>query len=385
MYVLTNRFNTIAFAAARMIGPAEMLFRKRYPDLGDLVEGVPVTAPPFPKSLVERASAASGPQSVVAIECVGATAGPPGAVADFGGPVLWTEVVAVHVPSDAARRSLVMTRHANVEIDPRLVQSTPELFTPAGHSDPTAVVDATRAAAYPRATGQAFDWHSWDAVRGAANGMRLGAQSDGTRARAAAFIEMHLSTPSAQFAELAPTTTADHCDRAVFTAACEALSGSDAKSRWRPSEIAEATMSRSLALVSDDDDRRAIRVNLDRVRELARSPESFEPFKSPTRGLASAKALLLVLLRRELERIYGWDRAMTGADPETHQLALAMAGALRGVSREHWTMRSTALDDAAVGALVRGDSDTAGFEVHTGTDGELLINGVPTTSNALRL
>jgi hypothetical protein len=85
--------------------------------------------------------------------------------------------------------------------------------------------------------------------------------------------------------------------------------------------------------------------NLGRVRSIVNLEVDFEPFRQSARALVSAKALLLVLLRQELDQLLAWSDEETGADDATRIVSAVLAGRLRGLARESAELRSMKLDD----------------------------------------
>ena len=95
---------------------------------------------------------------------------------------------------------------------------------------------------------------------------------------------------------------------------------------WSPNEVLDAVEARVREADLADDAVDAMVRNLGRVRSIVNVEVDFEPFRPSARALVSAKALLLVLLRQELDQLLAWSDDETGADDATRIVAAVLAG-----------------------------------------------------------
>ena len=142
-------------------------------------------------------------------------------------------------------------------------------------------------------------------------------------------------------------------DHVGFRAAYEVLGERDVTEAWSPNEVLDAVEARVRKAGLADDAADAMVRNLGRVRSIVNVEVDFEPFRPSARALVSAKALLLVLLRQELDQLLAWSDEETGADDATRIVAAVLAGRLRGLSRESTELRSLELDDLTAAWAVR--------------------------------
>src|SRR6185437_1000463 len=98
----------------------------------------------------------------------------------------------------------------------------------------------------------------------------------------------------------------------------------DVSEAWSPNEVLDAVEARVREADLADDAVDAIIRNLGRVRSIVNVEVDFEPFRQSGRALVSAKALLLVLLRPELDELLAWPEDETGADDATRIVAAVL-------------------------------------------------------------
>jgi hypothetical protein len=110
--------------------------------------------------------------------------------------------------------------------------------------------------------------------------------------------------------------------------------------------VLAAVVERVKAAALTADDLGLVMRNLQRVRQLVDAEVEFEPFRSTTSALLSAKGLILVLLRPNLADLLAWPESETGADAATQLVAAIFAGRLRGLAREDVALRTLAFDEA---------------------------------------
>jgi hypothetical protein len=136
------------------------------------------------------------------------------------------------------------------------------------------------------------------------------------------------------------TTTAG---RRLFAAATEILRQEDRAAAWRPLEVLGRIEDSLSSTKMSKKDEGEISRNLRPIGAILRNERDFKPF-GPDSGLASAKALLLALLRPDPVRLLGWDRRETGADDSVLLGAAVLVGLLRGHKKLPLDKRSVGLD-----------------------------------------
>lgn len=129
----------------------------------------------------------------------------------------------------------------------------------------------------------------------------------------------------------------------LFAAAADVLRKHDRASAWRPLEVLAQVEERLAAPKVPKKEEAEIAKNLRPIGAILRNERDFKPF-APDAGLSAAKALLLVLLRPDPDRLCSWDAAETGADDDVMLAAGALAGLLRGHKKLSLSMRSPTLD-----------------------------------------
>jgi hypothetical protein len=341
-YVLTNRMNLNAMLSSRIIGSRDF-FPKYYPDLLELCPGrIPVLSEPPAPDLIDLVSAQvrSGPALLEFPTTIRAM---PRTRVDLADAIPMSAVSAIHLPSDSSLREHRARRYRNIHPHDHLLKVTPHLFTGSVTRD-----DVTRAASCsdgesltPR---DATTWKRIDRMRGALSAAVASADDPQTLRKAADTLHASALESNDRILSLLPCGSIDMQDAERYLAAAilETLMAADVQKAWDPSAVIEHV--RSL-VHADDVTASFITANLGRVTAIVSGEAPFTPFKSEGRGLASAKAFLLVLLREELTELLNWPRTETGADQHTRQLAAVFAGALRGLTREAIAARNASLDD----------------------------------------
>ena len=133
-------------------------------------------------------------------------------------------------------------------------------------------------------------------------------------------------------------------DDHLYLAVCDVLRTEERSSAWRPAEVLTRIEQRVAEVKMARRDGAEIAKNLRPIRAILRNERDFKSFE-PNSGLASAKALLLVLLRPDPIRLMAWDRKETGADTDVMLAAAVLVGLLRGHKKLPLEMRTAALDD----------------------------------------
>jgi hypothetical protein len=154
------------------------------------------------------------------------------------------------------------------------------------------------------------------------------------RARADAVLPAWLTRPFTGTATRAPSP-----DDVLFGAAWHVLIAHRPSEKWRPLEISGAIREQ----VRGSKHAEALDAAFNRIDSILRNELEFEPFTSG-RGLDSARALLLVLLRPEPDRQLAWTPEETGADETVRAAAAVLSGLLTGRKRLPTTLRPAQLD-----------------------------------------
>lgn len=381
LYFLTNRMNLNTVLAARLVAPRES-YQKYYADLLDLCPGwVPLLAAPPSAALLDSVDAERGSGGAALIEFPADalhTSGAVGAVV-FARGVALASATAIHLPSERSLREHRARRYGNIHPHDELLRVTPELFT---GDQVDAVVEA------PEGRGLA-DWTRLDRVRGAMNAVVTAASTPEELALAAAL----LGAPDLSAKRLGRTWPAlddtapengsgvSSADSLTFQVIYHVLLETDATSRWVPEEIVDRVARDMSGLLPAPESVALVTRNLERVRELVRAEAAFEPFRDTGSALSSAKALILLLLRPDLSELLSWPAEVTGADGTTRTLAAAMAGRLRGLSRESVGVRTVVFDDLTARWATRVASDPNALlgSVTVRSDGQrtsLMVDGI---------
>lgn len=360
LYLLTNRMNLNGMLSSRIVAPRES-FQKYYSDLLQQTPGwVPLLRDAPSPAQIEAVTSERGAGAPVLLEFPIDVLGTVRSDAPivYVPAVALSEAVAIHLPSERDLREHRARSYSNVHPHDQLLRVTPELF----QSDAPDVV--IRSPASPVAS---VDWHRIDRTRGAINAA-FESVSSGEQLVFAAALVGTTKLPAAvsvppwfrwldlddhDVPDTRPEPDPTLPDHVGFRAAYDVLGDRDVSAAWSPNEVLDAVESRvrETGLAGDAAD--AMVRNLGRVRSIVNVEVDFEPFRSSAHALVSAKALLMVLLRQDLEQLLAWPDDETGADDATRVVAAALAGRLRGLARESTERRSLALDDLTAAWAVR--------------------------------
>lgn len=360
LYFLTNRMNLNGILSSRLVAPRQS-FQKYYTDLLQQTPGwVPLLRDTPTSAQIEAVTTERGAGAPVVVEFPLDVAGKlkPDAPVVFAQAVALSEAVAIHFPSERDLREHRTRAYSNVHAHDELLRVTPELFNSEA-ADPHALI--------PPGTAPVVDWRRVDQIRGAVNAAVRSASSGEQLALVAALLgapklPATLTLPPwlawTDVDDHAALDTRPHSDSAVpdyvvFRAAYEVLGERDVTEAWSPNAVLDAVEARVRKAGLADNAADAMLRNLGRVRSIVNVEVDFEPFRPSARALVSAKALLLVLLRKELDQLLAWSDEETGADDATRIVAALLAGRLRGLSRESTELRSLELDDLTAAWAVR--------------------------------
>lgn len=360
LYFLTNRMNLNGIMSSRLVAPRES-FQKYYTDLLQQTPGwVPLLRDAPTSAQIEAVTTERGAGAPIIVEFPLDVVGKrkPDDPVVFVQAVALSKSIAIHLPSERDLRKHRAQTYGNVHAHDELLRVTPALF------DSEA---ADLHAFIPPGAAPVVDWRHIDRIRGAVNAAVRSASSGEQLALVAALVGA-AKLPAAVTVPpwLAWSNVDDHTtrdthpppdsavpDHALFRAAYEVLGAQDVTEAWSPNSVLDEVEARVKKVGLVDDAADAMIRNLSRVRSIVNVEADFEPFRQSARGLVSAKALLLVLLRRKLDQLLAWSDEETGADDATRIMAAVLAGRLRGLSRESTELRSLELDDLTAAWAVR--------------------------------
>lgn len=370
IFYLTNRMNLNGILSSRLIAPRAS-FDKYYVDLLDQTPGwVPLLTRPPSGELLQDVTSERGAGVPVIVEF------PRGALGKSGPtePVVYVAAmalagaIAIHFPSERDLREHRARSYSNIHAHDDLLQVTPELFA----ADPGEPVTLQAPSEVP-----VVDWKRVDRTRGALNAALTSATTGEQLALVAAlfgaarlpewvslprWLELPEINASGE-SDSGPPLDRDSPDLVSFGAVYDVLGERDITEAWVPNEVLDAVEARIRQAGLSAEAADATARNFDRVRSIVNVEVDFEPFRPSLQALASAKALLLVLLRQELGQLLTWPEEETGADDVTQVVSGLFAGRLRGLSRESVELRSMNFDDLTAAWAVRttrGGSSTLG-------------------------
>lgn len=342
---LTNRFNLLTSLGARLIQP-QSGYRKYRPDTLTQTPGeVPIVDGPPSRSMIEEME--SGRNAFPVLVELGDLDGLQVTRADglgrtVVGSVPLRRATAIHVPDEQSLREHRARPYNNIYPHDDLLRVTPELFA--------AEVDRTTWST-SREPVPEQDWFRIDRLRGAVNSMRASASSPRTLEAVARVLGADETTAAAKTATpwldglLDPTSQKGKgAEDILFSAVMTVLMRTDTQEDWSPRSVLDEVQKQALEKAP----KRAaatLQKNIEHARTVLIGEKEFTPYKSGSTGLTTAKALLLVLLRENLESLLNWSPIETGADDITMQTAAVYAGALRGLLREDTALRDKDFDD----------------------------------------
>lgn len=388
LYFLTNRMNLNVVLSSRLIAPRDS-YTKYYADLLALTQGwVPLLVEPPSRTLLEAVTGESGSGNPVIVEfpISGVKAGVAEKPVTYVPAVALSKAVAIHFPTNRDLLEHKARAYGNVHGHDDLLRVTPELF--AGDELGSAVVGVPSAA-------RLLNWSRVDRIRGAMSAAVASADTGEQLAVAAAFLghedllaSMSMPDWPSKFAiddhdekQARSSSGTQLADLIVFRAAYDVFGMKDPSKEWSPTvvlkELAEQVRTAGLS----GRDSITMERNLQRVREIVNVEADFAPFRATADALVSAKALLLVLLRPDLQDLLAWAQEKTGADDLTKVAAALLAGRLRGIAREATSVRSVIFDDLTAAWAVRlAHGEIGGLgSVHftaTGQGTSLVVEGV---------
>jgi hypothetical protein len=335
--VLTNRWNLIEFLSRRLIVP-EAAFTKCYDDLLKLTPGrIPLVDAPVSAQLID---AVTGEDSQVIfpvfIEVNGhdRNANP--------AAIRWSDTFAVHFRSERDLREHSAREFANVPTGINALVS-PDLFGPGAQylesiSQPSTAPDPDTSGSLDRSTrwaaalllGTAAIANHADAGTAAAVGRLLDDKKWGK-------ADCPHLQPIRSMRLGKEIRSGRNLEQKLFAAIARRLC-----SEGHPGDPVEFVLSLKDELELDDKSSRAI----DKIAAIVDGEEEFHPFRGG--GSTVAKALLVVLLRREPKNLMPWAAEHAKADPAT----LLTAGIFMGLARGRHVLPVASRPDTLDKALV---------------------------------
>ena len=392
---LTNRYNLLEFLSSGMIAP-KGAFDKYYEDLLGIVSGrVPLVRGPVDQSLVDAVGLEDATAFPVLVEldpdaiefgdvpalCGEAASKLPScrvvlALAPAG-VVPMAAVVRTHFRSEKELTEYLARRYENVP-SPISPVVTPEFFGEGsvGLSELAEFLSCTQ----PLDGGIEVALDRADRIAGARVAALLAASADkelfeeilrlmarAARRRRASPIPHYLSVILAD-RELRNLGA----DGLLFAAAAKVLARTDKSRSWRRLEILDAI--ETLLRLEDPTNEDAVELkrNLNPIRGILSNERDFKPFSD--KGLISAKALLMVLLRPDVERLLEWPSEESGADDAVRIAACALAGLLRGRKRMPLTLRPDRLDSYLTSLIVARLADDGLSDARIEDSGEATVD-----------
>ncbi|WP_322544534.1 hypothetical protein U2G91_21130 [Rhodococcoides fascians] len=360
LYLLTNRMNLYGVLGSRVVAPRES-YGKYYSDLLERAPGwVPLITDRPSAALIELVTAERGAGGPVLVELT--PDGVEGLRHDgavvYVSAVALSRAVAIHLHNERELREHRARVYSNIHPHAGLLRASPDLFAggPFSMAEPE-----------PPTQERTFNWRRIDRIRGAMNAVLASVQSGEQLAIVARFLGA--SRPPTEFllpewvsateiddheqSDLRDAPNTDSPDSALFRAAYSVLGDQDAAETWSPNAVLDAVTSTVLGLGLTEQAIGKIARNLNRVRAIVNVEADFEPFRPTAQALVSAQAILLVLLRPDLQQLLSWPATETGADELTRTTAALLAGRLRGLTREATEVRSVQFDDITADWAVR--------------------------------
>lgn len=366
---LTNRYNLLEILSSGVLAPRSA-YSKYYVDLLDAAPGrVPLLAGPLPHDSLARVQQDSATAFPVALEIDPtrlADSSVPALLRDGSteprrldadeaaawapaGPIPLSAVAAVVFRSEGELAEHSARRYENVR-DSDLLRVDASLF--ATPSD-VRVVEWLESLPEPVAPG--IDGDRADRISGALT--LAAAELPMDRASFDGFAELlarRVGKPRRRARRDGglpswlewledPNRRGGDTEARLFAASLASLLGEDRAERWRPLEVLDEVRGAVLKGRLPAEQRETLEREFDVIAAVLRNERDFPRFR-PETGHAVAKALFLVLMRPEPERLLEWPSEETGADGFVRLTAAALAGALRGRKRLQLAFRPQTLD-----------------------------------------
>ena len=351
--VLTNQRNLREMLSTGMLLTLEG-FEKYYPDAFELTPGrIPVFTSKLPANLVSRVAREPGVTPVALVlrqEQPWGGDGSSGAVLMAGPLPLASAVETAVFVEQQDLQNFLETPFDNLDVRALTTSVDPDLFTANDVSpeDLTRLSDEIGVAAKPSVTDY-----------------RVADKEAGSRALVAAMVDGDGTTFDGLVEFVAPSgrvpkdlgklprwlytgphwsvVTKPTLDQRIYMAAIDRLSSEDVQESWRPVEVLERISIAIDRTALSKTQHKELDSNLNGLRLIVSNERPFKPFRE-RRGLPVAKALLLVLLRPDPERLLDWNPSDSGASADVMFTAAALVGRLRGRRRMPLSLRPAPFD-----------------------------------------
>jgi hypothetical protein len=368
-YFVSNSLNLLHVLSAGLIEPAEA-FEKHYQDVsGHAPQRIALIAPPFGEGVVAEATSEPAARIPVALEVAleaptfeervptyrDADDAPPLVVAPAT-VIPLRHIVCIHFRLESERDEFVarLTQYSNVVLPEVDLRCSPELFgglgSPLGDALqwlqglPQVAADLRgRLRRRDRIAGGLFlvacvTPPNEELVEGLA---RLLAADEPTAPQARdnpAWLVPALVNVSAPGDVAAPR--ADEADTALLSAVLHVLIATEPSESWRPRQVLADCGDAMYAAVGGSDDATVttLQPQIDYIDAILRNDVEFDGFRKD-KGNLTLKALLMVLMRPDPERLTTWAPSVEGAGSAEQITAAFLCGALHGISRMPASLR----------------------------------------------
>ena len=369
---LTSTLNAYVALSALLIQPVAG-FDKHYRDLGESApDRVVLLAPPLGPAIVADAISSAATYIPVAFEVApewarqvleeGARSdlGLPGPLAAPRAVIPLRHVKSLRFRTEAERDEFVarLSTFGNIPQPTMDLVCSPEVFAESGVNIEALTVQLSELPSEPAELGQALK-----RANRLAGALFLGASACGaTRAdflRLASVLSLAEEPPVLERGSVPPwllpaakelgdpdaLLTPDCVDTelSLLRAVLGVVAQVNVAESWRPREIlADCRTSAARLLEADDTPlQRSIDVQFERIRAILSTEVEFTGFKQDSDGSVVLKALLMVLLRRDPDRLLAWPRAESGAGVAEAVTAAFICGALHGFRKVQTSLRGS--------------------------------------------
>lgn len=420
IFFLTNRYNLLEILSSGLIAPLSG-YGKYYSDLLELSPGrVPLVADPLPSTAIRRMEDAGSSAFPVALEIDpgqlrkdpipallrdGSTSettlqDPRGAAWAPSGPLPLHVVSTIHFRSKSELEEHEARRYENVR-PAETVGVDPDLFA----SDATAGVVEWLEQLAPVPIPTTDDCELADRISGAlllaAARLPTGREAlvefaallDARVKRRKRTAESRGHLPEWLWLLAGSSRRGGSVDLRLFGACVDALAHMSRAEEWRPLELLDRIRAAVLQGRITKEERALLEKEVDVIASVLRNERDFPRFRHDT-GHPVAKALFLVLMRPEPDRLLAWSDDETGADEVVTTTAAALTGVLRGRKSLDTQLRPEQLDrflaaqeavllastDSSVvpsgpaKVTVREEEDEDGLDVTVSSGGETLLS-----------
>jgi hypothetical protein len=287
------------------------------------------------------------------------------------GAIPFSAVKCVHFASEKDREEHEARQYENVRVNATPSQVSPELFSKAGaHVNQEAFLAWLSSHSAPLGfDARTFDALDRDAGAWTVLAAALPASANALGAFTTLLAEATPSRPTKKGVKRKPKSAAKRSgglpgwieltlagtrlddvppaqadlETRLFLATLSVFRESTLRERWRPLDVLASIEVRVRELRLPEQDEAELLKNLEPIRGILRNERDFRPLNTG-KGLLVAKALLLVLLRPEPQRLLSWARQASGASDEMMLTAAVLSGLRSGHKRLPMSLRNEGLD-----------------------------------------